>query len=237
MKKRVISLLLAVMLLAGVMSVSAFAAGDVEISVKSYEDNGEFYPGDEFTVPVKIGPDGYAGAQFSIKTSSNVEVTGIIIESGYREASDDYSEVLWLNGVADEDGDIDVTNGLVNVNKADLEDGIIIEYWCVIADDAAEGDEFEIEITVSAASAEEQWIVKDAVASTSGTISERPYTLGDVVEDGSFDILDVQKACMVFLGVETFECAPEAADVVVDGTFDIMDVQKFCMVFLGVESF
>lgn len=189
MKKRIISLLLAVMMLAGMMSVSAFADGDVVISLVSHEDSGEFYPGANFSVPVKIGPDGYAGVQIDVKTSANIEFTGYT-GVGYVEYSQ--TGLLWLNGVEDEEGGVDVTSGLVNIKNSDLDlyDGAVVDLVFTIADDAAAGDAFEIELTVSAASAEEQWIVKEEIVSTSGTISKRPYILGDVDDTGEVDVFD-----------------------------------------------
>ena len=231
MKKRVISLLLAVMLLAGVMSVSAFAADDVVIELNSYEDSEEFYPGTDFSVPVKIIPEGYAGVQIDIETSDNVAFDGYDWE-GYIE----YSETgfLWLNGVEDEDGGIDVTNGLVNVKNADLDEGIIGELHFSVADDAKAGDKFEIKITVSAASAEEQWIVKDAVASTSGTISKRPYTLGDVYIDGRINSRDAALVASYAVGNATLdETQKLAADVTGDGRINSRDASMIASYAVG----
>ena len=224
MKKRIISLLLAVMMLAGMMSVSAFAAdtygtkGVISLSA----DKTEVYVGDTVTVTVAIPSNpGLAGLELVLKADGLTigEIKQLDFAGNWETGA---NGVVWAFEDAGE-------NTTATGNFAEVTFTAAAEGTYTIGVEKAEGGIID--------EGTEKYVAFEDVAPLTIKVEKRPYTLGDVVVDGSFDILDVQKACMVFLGVETFECAPEAADVVVDGTFDIMDVQKFCMVFLGVESF
>lgn len=235
MKKRIISLLMAVLMLAGMMSVSAFAAF-------SYDENNvggtgtivveapaEVNVGAAFDVVIKLDASA-AALQYEIAYDSKLQlVKTTAVDAIAAESFLSYGDNgIWVTG-DDITGDNPVLNGIAN--KA-----LTGEFMTLTFKATEEVESAAITVSALGGTADEKYVTF-ADASDSVKAVKPPYTLGDVVVDGSFDILDVQKACMVFLGVETFECAPEAADVVVDGTFDIMDVQKFCMVFLGVESF
>lgn len=225
MKKRIISLLMAVLMLGGMMSVSAFAAdGDIVIEAKSWEDDGKYYADSDFAVAVKIIPNGYAGVQIDVQTNDKVVFNGHVMDHqiGYVERGDD--GLLWVNGKTDDEGSIDVTDGLANINNDAFEDGVFVELLFSVAEDAVEGDVGEIEVTVKAASAEETWVIESATASTEVIISERPYMLGDLNSDGKVQVVDAAMAYSIVRGkTDPTETQNLAADVNGDGKVQVVD--------------
>lgn len=177
MKKRIISLLLAVMMLAGMMSVSAFAAdtygtkGVISLSA----DKTEVYVGDTVTVTVAISSNpGLAGLELVLKADGLTigEIKQLDFAGNWETGA---NGVVWAFEDAGE-------NTTATGNFAEVTFTAAAEGTYTIGVEKAEGGIID--------EGTEKYVAFEDVAPLTIKVEKRPYTLGDVDDTGEVDVFD-----------------------------------------------
>lgn len=221
MKKRIISLLLAMMMLVGMMSVSAFAAGtyDSKGAISLKVDSTDVYVGDKITVTVEIGTNpGLAGLELVLEYGDGLtlgEITQGEFAGNWEVGS---NGVVWAHEDAGENTTATGTfatvtftvnaEGSHSIGVKKAEGGIIHE-----------GTEKYVEFDVTG---------------TSVTATKRPYTLGDVYVDGRINSRDAALVASYAVGNATLdETQKLAAEVTGDGRINSRDASKIASYAVG----
>lgn len=177
MKKRIISLLLAVMMLAGMMSVSAFAAdtygtkGVISLSA----DKTEVYVGDTVTVTVAIPSNpGLAGLELVLKADGLTigEIKRLDFAGNWETGA---NGVVWAFEDAGE-------NTTATGKFAEVTFTAAAEGTYTIGVEKAEGGIID--------EGTEKYVAFEDVAPLTIKVEKRPYTLGDVDDTGEVDVFD-----------------------------------------------
>ncbi len=177
MKKRIISLLLAVMMLAGMMSVSAFAAdtygtkGVISLSA----DKTEVYVGDTVTVTVAIPSNpGLAGLELVLKADGLTigEIKQLEFAGNWETGA---NGVVWAFEDAGE-------NTTATGKFAEVTFTAAAEGTYTIGVEKAEGGIID--------EGTEKYVAFEDVAPLTIKVEKRPYTLGDVDDTGEVDVFD-----------------------------------------------
>ena len=177
MKKRIISLLLAVMMLAGMMSVSAFAAdtygtkGVISLSA----DKTEVYVGDTVTVTVAIPSNpGLAGLELVLKADGLTigEIKQLDFAGNWETGA---NGVVWAFEDAGE-------NTTATGNFAEVTFTAAAEGTYTIGVEKAEGGIID--------EGTEKYVAFEDVAPLTIKVEKRPYMLGDVDDTGEVDVFD-----------------------------------------------
>ena len=229
MKKRIISLLLAVMMLAGMMSVSAFAAfsydennvgGTGRIVIEAPE---EVNVGAAFDVVVKIEEASAAALQYEVAYDSKLELVETTAADSYAEesflASGDSG--IWLTG-DNVTGENPVLNGIAN--KTLTGKFVTLTFKATEVVESA-----TITVSVLGGNADEKYVTFDDASASVKAVTP-PYTLGDVNEDGWVDISDAVRVALYDAGsVDLTDSQLLAADVNLDGWVDISDAVRIAL--------
>lgn len=223
MKKRIISLLLAMMMLAGMMSVSALAAftydennvgGTGTIAIEAPE---EVNVGATFDVVINVEASA-AALQYAVAYDSKLELVETTAADSYAEESFlAYGDNgIWLTGdnVA---GDNPVLNGIANKTLTG-------KFVTLTFKATEEVESAAITVSVLGGTADEKYVTfADASASVKAVTP--PYTLGDVNGDGNITLRDVLRLKQYIAdSSNTNNFVKEAADMTGDGAITLRDV-------------
>jgi len=227
MKKRVISLLLAVMMLAGMMSVSTFAAfsydennvgGTGTIIIEAPE---EVNVGAAFDVVVKVEASA-AALQYEVAYDSKLELVETTAADSYAEESflayDDSG--IWLTG-DNVTGENPVLNGIANKTLTG-------KFVTLTFKATEEVESATITVSVLGGNADEKYVTFDD-ASASVKAVKPPYTLGDVNGDGEItarDILRLKQYVADESDPKTIQIVKDAADMNSDGEITARDILR-----------
>jgi len=233
MKNRIFSLLLALVMMVGMLSVTALAEESSAVSLAATSGDEDFYPGSTVTVTVSLSQSGYAG--LVLKTTC-----GDLVQNGLEVADElgGYSlssagNTIWVNCNVDENGNLVLNEGedaIVNTTYT----GLIANLTYTIPADAKAGDTFTVTATVDAVDADETVVLDGATGSTTITVVERPYVLGDVNEDGAVDFSDAFLVAAYFMDNATFtETQKLAGDMNNDGAVDFSDAFLIAQAFMS----
>lgn len=220
MKKRIISLLMAVLMLAGMMSVSAFAAF-------SYDENNvggtgtivveapaEVNVGAAFDVVIKIDASA-AALQYEIAYDSKLQLDETTaVDAIAAESFLSYGDNgIWVTG--DITGDNPVLNGIAN--KA-----LTGEFMTLTFKATEEVESAAITVSVLGGTADEKYVTfADASASVKAVTP--PYTLGDADNSGTVNIFDAVAVLKYSNNIEVSPFVVKAADFDENGTVNIFD--------------
>lgn len=221
MKKRIISLLLAMMMLAGMMSVSALAAftydennvgGTGTIAIEAPE---EVNVGATFDVVINVEASA-AALQYAVAYDSKLELVETTAADSYAEESFlAYGDKgIWLTGdnVA---GDNPVLNGIANKTLTG-------KFVTLTFKATEEVESATITVSVLGGTEDEKYVTfADASASVKAVTP--PYTLGDVDNSGAVNIFDAVAILKKANNIAVDPFIQEAADYDGNGSVNIFD--------------
>lgn len=210
MKKRIISLLLAVMMLAGMMSVSAFAADTYETKgvISLSADKTEVYTGETITVTVAIPSNpGLAGLELVLKADGLTigEIKQLDFAGNWETGS---NGVVWAFEDAGE-------NTTATGKFAEVTFTAAAEGTYTIGVEKAEGGII--------ADGTEKYVEFEDVAPITVTVEKPAFIKGDINGDGKVNNKDVTRLIQ-FIKNKSNDVVAEATDVSGDGKTNNKDV-------------